>query len=84
MALSPAQVHAQEHLGPVRRFGPARTGADGKEGVTLVVLSTEKESASGLGVVALELRRLPGDFRQEFLVLFLLGQIEQLRRGIGA
>jgi hypothetical protein len=50
----------------------------------LVVLSTEKERASGLSVVALEFRRLSGDFRQEFLVLFLLGQIEQLRRGIGA
>ena len=73
MALSPAKVHTEEHLGPICRFGAARSGAYGEEGVALVVLSAEKERASGLRVIALELCRLPGDIREEFLVLFLLG-----------
>ena len=39
--LGPAQIHAQEHLGPVLRLGPARAGMDGDDGVLTVVLAAE-------------------------------------------
>ena len=38
-ALGPAQVHAQEHLGPVLRVGAAGARADGDDGVAGVVLA---------------------------------------------
>ena len=40
-ALRPAEVHAQEHLRPVLRFRPARTGVDREDGVAGVVFSGE-------------------------------------------
>jgi hypothetical protein len=39
--LRPAQVHPEEHLGPVLRFGPPRAGMDGDDGILAVVLATE-------------------------------------------
>ena len=43
VALRPAQVHAQEHLGPVGRFGAAGAGADRQERRALVVLAREQQ-----------------------------------------
>ena len=40
--VGPAQVHAQEHLGPVLRIRPAGSGVDRDERVTGVVLSREE------------------------------------------
>ena len=40
-ALGPAQVHPQQHLGPVRGVGAADAGGDGEHGGTLVVRSGE-------------------------------------------
>ena len=42
LALSPAQIHAHEHLGPVLRLGAARAGMDGDDGVALVVGAGEQ------------------------------------------
>jgi hypothetical protein len=39
--LGPAQVHAHEHLRPVRGIGPADAGGDGDDRVTLVIRTTE-------------------------------------------
>ena len=39
--LHPAQVHAEEHLGPVLRLGAARAGMDGDDGVLAIVLAAE-------------------------------------------
>src|SRR6185503_21042279 len=39
MALGPAQVHPQEHLGPVGRLGATRARADREQGRALVVLA---------------------------------------------
>ena len=41
--LGPAQVHAQQHLGPVLRLGAAGPGVDGHDGVLLVVRAGELE-----------------------------------------
>ena len=40
--LGPAQVHAQEHLGPVLRVGAAGPGADSDHGVACVVAAVEQ------------------------------------------
>jgi hypothetical protein len=55
MAFRPAQVHPQEHLGPVGRLGAAGAGADRQERGALVVLPGEEERgalASEIGVEA--------------------------------
>jgi len=44
--LRPAQVHPQQHLGPVRRLGSARAGADREERRPLVVLATEQQEGA--------------------------------------
>jgi hypothetical protein len=43
VALAPAEVHPQEHLGPVGGLGPARAGADRHDRVLRVVLAREQE-----------------------------------------
>ena len=40
-ALGPADVHAQQHLGPVLRLGAAGAGMDGDDGVAAIVLAAE-------------------------------------------
>jgi hypothetical protein len=79
MTLRPAKVHAQEHLGPIRRFGAAGSGAYREQGVALVVLPAEKELPPSLLVVALQLEGLPGDLFLEILVRLFLGEVEQVR-----
>ena len=44
MALRPAQVHAQEHLRPVSSVDAAGLGADGDDGVTLVVFARQQRA----------------------------------------
>src|SRR5262245_5987015 len=43
MALGPAEVHPQEHLGPVGGLGAAGAGADRQERGASVVLAREEE-----------------------------------------
>jgi hypothetical protein len=43
MPLGPAQVHPQEHLGPVGRLGAAGSSADGQDRRAFVVLATEQQ-----------------------------------------
>ena len=40
-ALRPAEVHAEEHLRPVLRFGAAGAGMDGHDRVLAIVLAAE-------------------------------------------
>jgi hypothetical protein len=46
VALGPAQVHAQQHLGPVSCLGPTGAGGNGQDRVVLVVLTGEQERRS--------------------------------------
>jgi hypothetical protein len=79
----PAQVHAQDHLGPVGRFRAAGARADRQQGISLVVLAAEEEFAASLGVVALEFGRLAGDIGEKALVRLFLGEVQQLIGGFG-
>jgi hypothetical protein len=38
----PAEIHAEEHLGPVLRVGSARARVDGDDGIAGVVLAREE------------------------------------------
>ena len=42
VALGPAQVHAQQHLGPVLALGAAGAGVDGDDGAAVIVLAREQ------------------------------------------
>ncbi len=42
VALRPAQVHAQQHLGPILALGAAGAGVDGHDGAARVVLAGEQ------------------------------------------
>src|ERR1051326_7501719 len=42
VTLSPAQIHAQKHLGPVLALGAAGTGVDGHDGALGIVLAGEQ------------------------------------------
>ena len=46
MPLGPAQVHPEEHLGPVGGLGAARAGADREDRAARVVLAREQEQRS--------------------------------------
>jgi hypothetical protein len=54
VALGPAEVHPEEHLGPVGRLGAARAGADREDRAALVVLAGEEEGRPLALEVALE------------------------------
>ena len=63
MPLRPTQIHADEHLRPVRRIGTTDSGADRQHSVALVIRSGELRLEAGLldfgperFKVALELR----------------------------
>jgi hypothetical protein len=77
VALGPAQVHAEEHLGPVGGFGAARTRADRQHGVALVVLATEQQLSPCPLVFAGELLGVLDDVGKERLVVFRLSQIQE-------
>jgi hypothetical protein len=77
VALRPAEIHPQQHLGPVGRFGAAGSGADREHRRAIVVLTVEQERRPLAGEVLLEragaLIELPAELR----VGRLLDQLEQ-------
>jgi hypothetical protein len=84
VALGPAEVHAQEHLGPIGRFRAARAGADRQEGVALVVLTAEEKLAPRLRVFAVEVFGIFDDVGEKRLVVLCLGQVQELACGLGS
>ena len=62
-ALEPAQVHAQQHLGPVLGLGAAGAGVDGEDRAALVVLAAEEAELLAALQVGLE----GGDAAHELL-----------------
>ena len=73
--LRPAQVHAQHHLGPVLRVGPAGAGVDLRDGVALVVLAGEQgaqlelveRALATVAAMSVELALEPGELTAAFL-----------------
>ena len=80
LLLRPAQVHAQQHLRPVLRFGAARAGLDGHDGVQPVVFAGEQSFGFEFGNVSIGGGQLFRDVFQKRLALrvvgFFLGEME--------
>jgi hypothetical protein len=48
VALAPAQIHSQQHFGPVLRVGPAGPRVDRYDGVERIVFAAEQHSRLAL------------------------------------
>jgi len=78
MALGPAQVHPQEHLGPVGRLGATRARADREQGRALVVLAREQQRRPFPEEIGLE----PGGIAIQLGFELWIGRLlDQLQRG---
>jgi hypothetical protein len=76
--LAPAQVHAQQHLRPILRFGAARSRLDVEERAVRVHLAGEHALELELLDVALQRREVALDGLCGRLVVFFDGQGQQL------
>ena len=84
MPLRPAQVHPQEHLGPVGGLGAAGARADGQDGVAIVVLAGEQEGGPLADDVLLEGGGVAGQLGFEFGVGAFVEQLERRLQVLGA
>jgi hypothetical protein len=82
MALRPAQVHAQEHLGPVGRLGAAGPGADGQQRGALVIGPREEERGPLALVIGAQRIGFVVDTGRQLGVA--LGQLGELLEVVGA
>src|SRR5665648_303129 len=82
-ALEPAQVHAQQHLGPVLRLGAAGAGMDGHDRAALVVLAAEEAQLLPALEIGLELGDAVHEFLEELVVDGVAAHLlaQQLFRG---
>ena len=62
-AFRPAEIHAQQHFGPILRFHAARAGLDGHDGVQAVVLTGEQRERLQFGDIGVG----GGDFALDFV-----------------
>jgi hypothetical protein len=76
VAFRPAQVHAQEHLGPVGGFGAARPGTDREERGPLVVVAREEERRALAPEVGVETRGVTFELCLELGVRRLVEQLD--------
>src|ERR687897_253725 len=76
-ALGPAQVHAQQHLGPVLGIRPTRTRVDLADGIALVVLAREQRSQLQLVEIGGQGGDPGFDLRLDRVVTLLTPQVEQ-------
>ena len=81
VALGPAGVHAQQHLGPVLRVDPARTRVDLHQGVALVVVAGQQRADLELLDRAAERGQRGLDLGQQVLVLELDGRTRVVDAG---
>ena len=91
-ALHPSQIHAQEHLGPILRFGTAGARVNGDNRVLAIVLTAEHLlDLAGLHLPIERFDRLPelgiddlarvGPFEQDGKVVALLPERQRSDRG---
>ena len=76
--LAPAQVHAQQHLGPVLGFGAAGTGLDVQIGVGGVHLAGEHAAEFQVGDHALQALQVRFHFRDGGFVALFHRQFKQI------
>jgi hypothetical protein len=81
--LRPAEVHPEEHLGPVGRLGPAGAGADRQERPALVVLAREEQLRPLPGEVGLEALAVALELRGQLLVAGFLEQLDGSEQVVG-
>jgi len=83
MSLCPAQVHPEEHLGPVGRLRAARAGADREERGAIVVFTAEQEGCPLAVEVEGELLGIAGQLGLELGIGRILEEAGQLVNGDG-
>jgi hypothetical protein len=83
MSLRPPQVHPEEHVGPVGRLRPARTGADREHRALGVVLAGEQQQRALALELGAQRLRLAVDVSRGVRVGRVGEQIEQLDQVIG-
>jgi hypothetical protein len=76
MALGPAEVHPEEHLGPVGCLGAACAGADREDRRPLVVLAIEEQLRPLSGEVPFEGRVFPIELGAELGIVRLLQELD--------
>jgi hypothetical protein len=77
VALGPAQVHPEQHLGPVGGLGAAGSGADREDRGAVVVLAREQQLRPLALEVGLERAGLPFQLRRQLRIRRLLDQLER-------
>jgi hypothetical protein len=85
--LRPPQVHAQEHLGPVRGVDPAGAGGELHDRLALVVLAGEQRPHLEAGDLPAELRQVLLDLGDQIRVLEVhagLGVLEPATQALDA
>ena len=75
--LAPAQVHAQQHAGPVLGFGAARAGLNVQVAVVGVHLAREHATEFQLGQFGVQLVEFGNDFVYGAFVVFFHRHVEQ-------
>jgi hypothetical protein len=83
MALGPAQVHPQQHVGPVRRLGAPGTGADRHDRVLGVVVAGEQEERPLALELASERVRLALEVRGRLRVGGVVEEGQELEQVVG-
>jgi hypothetical protein len=77
MRLGPAQVHAEQHLGPVLRLGSARARLDVEVGIIAVHLACKHAPELELRQLGLEPGEVVGDLVHGTTVVFVYRQFEE-------
>ena len=78
MLLTPAQVHAQQHLGPVLRLGAPGTRLDIEEGIVGVEFTGEHPPKLELGHAVFEVVDVRGDSIHRFGIALFHRHLEQI------
>ena len=68
--LGPLEIHAQEHLGPVLRFGTTRARVNGANSIAAIIFAAEQHFRLGLAQVVFEPREQRLQFLERTLVFF--------------
>jgi len=69
----PAQIHTQEHRGPILRLGAASAGLDGHDGVEVIGLTGEERLRFQIADVGLRGRKLAVEIFQKIVALLGVG-----------
>ena len=73
-----AQIHSQDHFGPVLRFGPAGSRLNVEKGGLRIELPREHTLKFEFGESRLKSIQITGEFVDRILILFGNGHFEQL------